>query len=61
MEHCQLLGGPLELLDQQEVLNIKNQNKGAVELQPPDPKTSFLKYVLDRGQESEEEVASDSA
>jgi hypothetical protein len=50
MEHCQLLGGPLEL-DQQEVVNNTNQNEGAVKLQPPDLKISFLKHVLDWGQE----------
>ncbi len=40
MEHCQLMGGPLEL-DQQEVVNNTNQDEGAVELQPPDLKYSF--------------------
>jgi hypothetical protein len=60
MEHCQLWGGPLEL-NQQEVVNNTDQDEGAVQLQPPGLKSSFIKQVLDRGQECEEDVASEGA
>jgi hypothetical protein len=37
------------------VVNKTSQDKGAVGLHPPGPKSSDFQNVLDRGQESEEE------
>jgi hypothetical protein len=51
MEHCKLPGGVVEL-EQQEVVNNTIQDEGAVEIQPPGPKSSNLQDFFDPGQES---------